>query len=308
MTDFNFDEFTKSFGFPPLKKSNIVRTQVSDRVDLIYLSDLGKAGIHIRGLASMLNCAPMVISRSIEGVSQDNILELEMQTAGGLQGVTFILERGVVQVLKSIRRSNCAQATKDAAEELYDRFAEAGFKLYAMLEVAPEALIPNGYHKSPPQTDEFAEMRARVELAKSLAGNPGAIEAYKSLFHAPQPLNPPSSPPPPKTKPIPNADDIVKDFLSKLDILAEKGLVGEWSFTVVRRNLTPYKAVHLADVWLLILKYFEPSYDRVTLQSAILFCGGEVGSTQKFLPKSGGIKKTEQRRCVLIPITARATK
>lgn len=317
---FNFDEFTKSFGFPARQKSSIVRTQVSDRVDLIYLSDLGKAGIHIRGLASMLNCDHSVIRRAIEGGAQEHVVELEVPTAGGLQGGAFILERGVVQVLKTIRRSNCAQATKDAAEELYDRFAEAGFKLYTMLEVAPEALIPEGYHKSPPQPDRFAEMRAQAELAIALAGNPGAIEAYKSLFCAPSVTAPAVQTPPslddeefldkiidrlqtPKTsvKAPMEALPMLQDFFTKLDALKRKGVCGEWNSTIIYRARKSWIALHMADIWPKMENYFDMEYTRFQLELAILELGGERRTLQRFIPEEGGDKKTKPRHCALVP-------
>lgn len=122
--------------------SNIVPTQTTiPGVDLIYLEDLDKAGINVKGLARMLDCDTKTISRLTEGVTLEDVITLEMPTPGGLQGVTFIFESGVIQILKAIRRSSrIKQETRDNADELYDRFALAGFKLRVMLEVAPEAL------------------------------------------------------------------------------------------------------------------------------------------------------------------------
>jgi hypothetical protein len=88
-----------------------------------------------------LDCHQQTILNALEGVNLENTVEVQVQTGGGLQGVNFILEAGVVQVLKTIRRSSrIKKETRESAEDLYDRFAVAGFKLYAMLQVAPEAL------------------------------------------------------------------------------------------------------------------------------------------------------------------------
>lgn len=143
---------------------NIVPTQTSvPGVELIYLKDQDVAGIHGRGLAKLLGCPPMTIQRLVEGVTFEHLLEVEIQTGGGIQGVTFILESGVIQILKAIRRSGrIKQTTKDAAEDLYDRFAVAGFKLYTMLKVAPEALK----EKVDRHVEELEVLRMRQEVLK----------------------------------------------------------------------------------------------------------------------------------------------
>lgn len=108
---------------------------------LIYLEDRDVAGIHYRGLARLLGCDQKTVANAAKGVNPKYIESIEIQTGGGIQGVNFILEPGVVEALRIIRRSKrIKQETIDAAEDLYDRFAEAGFKLYAMLQVAPSTL------------------------------------------------------------------------------------------------------------------------------------------------------------------------
>lgn len=110
-------------------------------VELIYLEDIDAAGIHIRGLASLLGCHPQTVQDQLKGVKPGDQLEAQVETVGGVQGVNFVLEQGVIQLLKSIRRNTRIKPeTREAAEDLYDRFAIAGFKLYTMLQVAPEVL------------------------------------------------------------------------------------------------------------------------------------------------------------------------
>jgi hypothetical protein len=290
MTDFNSLEpqatFDKFFGRPTLD-----RFDGENGIEILINGNTGESFCSVRGYARMANKSVSTISERLPiGDSASNMSQIH--TNGGLQGVRLITEDQIVEWLP--------KDNPIAASHLLKMGVRMGLHKMAGYSISSTAVKSTAVN---PEPDEFAEMRARVELAKSLAGNPGAIEAYKSLFHAPQPLKPPSSPPPAPPKPkIPTSADIVKDFLAKLDILAEKGLVGEWNVTPVKRKLMPCTAVHLSVVWHLVLRHFEPSYDRVTLHSAILARGGEIGSTQKFLPKAGGIKKTEQRRCVLIPI------
>lgn len=121
-----------------IQKTAFSTTQVED-INLIYLEDQGIAGIHIRGLAKLLNCNPKTIQRLATGVAFDHIFEAQIQTEGGLQSVTFILEEGVIQILEAIQDGRHKKETKLAARDLYRRFARAGFKLYVMLQTNPKA-------------------------------------------------------------------------------------------------------------------------------------------------------------------------
>jgi hypothetical protein len=170
-----------------MDSTNLVRNQMADGVELVYLKDWDVAGVHMRGLAKMIGCDVMTVKRAAEGVTQTDLVELEMPTAGGSQGVTFILEKGVIQVLKTLRRSGCAQRTRDAADDLYDKFAMAGFKLYAMYKAAPEELAAKFAPTTHAPIDELAEVRVKIQAAIDLAGKPGghAVAAYKALFGAP---------------------------------------------------------------------------------------------------------------------------
>ncbi len=121
--------------------NSIVPTQTNvPGIELVYLEDRDAAGIHFRGLAKIVDCNAQTISDAAKGVKDEDIVELEIQTAGGLQRVKFVLENGVVQILETIIDSRCKKETRDNAKDLYRRFAKAGFKLYTMLQVAPEVL------------------------------------------------------------------------------------------------------------------------------------------------------------------------
>ncbi len=109
-------------------------------VELIYLEDQDVAGIHIRGLARLLGCDQKTVQRLTEGVTPQRLLNVEIQTGGGFQGVTFVLEDGVVEILEKLIDGKHKKETKDSARALYRQFARAGFKLYTMLKVAPDRL------------------------------------------------------------------------------------------------------------------------------------------------------------------------
>jgi prophage antirepressor-like protein len=187
------------------------------------------------------------------------------------------------------------------------------FQKWLFEEVLPSIRRTGGYSVNP-EPDRFAELRERVELAKSLAGNPGAIEAYKSLFHGVQePKRSPGRPkktPEPEPAPVaevvenpilqPNA--ILTDFLVKLNDLAQRDIVTDCAFTKIMKAYKPYLAVHLPTVWLLMVEHFAMPYDRVSLENAIISCHGYRRTLQRFVPKTGGEKKTQQRHCALIPM------
>jgi phage antirepressor YoqD-like protein len=138
--------------------NNIVPTTETNipGVELIYLEDLDVAGIHIRGLARLLDCDMSLVRRLLEGEAFKHILEAQIQTPGGIQGAVFILEEGVVEVLEKIQDSaRIKQETRDAARNLYRQFAKAGFKLYTMLHVAP--------HKLKQKVDDFVIPKTYAE-------------------------------------------------------------------------------------------------------------------------------------------------
>ena len=254
-------------------------------VEILINRSTGESFCSVRGYARMANKSVSTISERLPiGDSASNMGQIH--TNGGLQGVRLITEDQIVEWLP--------KDNPIAASRLLKLGVRMGLHKMAGYSVSSTAVETAAVKLEP---DEFAKMQARVDLAKSLAGNPGAIEAYKSLFHAP-----------PETRPIPAPADIVEDFLAKLDALAQKGLVGEWNVTIIKRNRMPCTAVHLSAVWPVVLRYANPTYDRATLHQAILAYGGEVNVRQKFPPKIGSIKKTEQRRCVLIPSATSAAR
>lgn len=108
---------------------------------LIYLENTKQVGIHIRGLASLLGCGPETVRNLLESRQENRILEAEVQTVGGLQGVNFILENTVIDVLEAaVMSTRIKPETRQNAMDLYRRFAVAGLKLIVMMQVAPEKL------------------------------------------------------------------------------------------------------------------------------------------------------------------------
>ena len=186
-------------------KSTITTTQTQDGVELVYLKDRNMAGIHIAGLARLLDCDSMTVSRAARTVTKEDVFELEMPTSQGLRTVTFMNEPGVMQVLKVLRSGKHNQATKDTAEALYDRFAMAGFKLLVMLKVAPEVLAEKMAPsiEVAPDPVAFADLswKEQIAAAISLASVPGAVDALAMLKSSPQKAKPTQKVPEPRQAP-----------------------------------------------------------------------------------------------------------
>jgi hypothetical protein len=129
---------------------------------LIYLEDIKQVGIHISGLARLLDCDPKTVQRLFDRLDHNQVLDAEIQTATGLKTVTFILEKAVIAVLKSAALSTKIKPeTKQNALDLFERFALAGFKLIAMMQIAPEKL---GIATPTPAT---AKLKSLLDLTHS---------------------------------------------------------------------------------------------------------------------------------------------
>jgi hypothetical protein len=129
---------------------------------LIYLEDIKQVGIHISGLARLLDCNPQTVQNLLESLKDNQVLDAEVQTAGGIQGVKFILENAVIDVLESAAMSSRIKPeTRQNAMNLYRRFALAGLKLVVMMQIAPEKL---GIANPTPAT---AKLKSLLDLTHS---------------------------------------------------------------------------------------------------------------------------------------------
>jgi hypothetical protein len=146
---------------------------------LIYLREIDKVGIHVRGLANLIDCDHAVIAKLLRGGSFGTTIEAEVKTAGGVQATKFILEDSVINLLETIQDSTRIKAeTRQNAKELYRRFAKAGFKLFGMLRVAPEEL---GFltRQSPPQKPKSLLDLSSTELYALIARR-GLVDTGKN--------------------------------------------------------------------------------------------------------------------------------
>jgi hypothetical protein len=273
-------------------------------IEILINTETGESFCSVNGYARMSGKAVSTISDRLPFGEDGNNMGQTL-TAAGLRSVRLITEDQIVEWLP--------KDNPIAATHLLKLGVRMGLHQMAGYSISSTAVNPEP-HLS-------AELRERVELAKLLAGNPGAIDAYKSLFGAPS-ATPPAvqTPPPslddeefldkiidrlqtPKTsvKTTMDALPMLQDFFTKLDVLKRKGVCGEWNSVIIYRNKTSWIALHLADIWPKMENYFDMEYTRFQLDLAILELGGERRTLQRFIPEEGGEKKTKQHWCALVP-------
>ncbi len=131
-----------------------------DGIVLFWVEQLDIAGIHQRGLASLLRCNPKTIAQSVT-VTQTPLLEAEALTPQGLRTITLVLESDIPKLLRYIARSKAKAETRDNADDLRDRLAQAGFKLMVMMEVVPDKLAQQAVNHA----QEMALIKAKTDLA-----------------------------------------------------------------------------------------------------------------------------------------------
>jgi hypothetical protein len=276
-----------------------------DGIEILIDTSTGESFCSVRGYARMANKDHSTILKRNQVVDGEPQKTAKVHTNGGLQVVALITENQIVEWLPKDNPIAATQLLKMGVRMTLHKMAG-----YSISSTAVN-----------PEPDRFAELRAQAELAIALAGNPGAIEAYKSLFCAPS-VTPPAvqtSPPSlddeefldkiidrlqtPKTsvKAPMEALPMLQDFFTKLDVLKRKGVCGEWNSTIIYRARKSWIALHMPDIWPKMENYFDMEYTRFQLELAILELGGERRSLQRFIPEEGGEKKTQQRWSALIP-------
>jgi uncharacterized protein (DUF952 family) len=126
---------------PNLKsKLPIAIAKEKDGITLYWVDELNLSGLHMQGLAQLLECNVGSIQYPLRAVKEISLLDAEIVTEGGAQGVSIITENDLPKLLRHISRSKAKIETRDRADDIRDRLAAAGFKLAVMLELAPEKL------------------------------------------------------------------------------------------------------------------------------------------------------------------------
>ena len=112
---------------------------------LYWVPEIKVAGLHQRGLMRMLGTGSDLVRNviaSLEAERRIALLEAEVQSDGGIQGVRLISETDLPKILRRIERSKAKDSVKDLAGDLRDRLASVGMKLLTMYHVVPEELCP----------------------------------------------------------------------------------------------------------------------------------------------------------------------
>lgn len=111
-----------------------------DGIVLYWVEELNEGGLHLKGLARLLDYDENNLRKFVKGGVDISILEAEILTPGGVRGVHLYLGSDVAKILRAISRSRISQAVRDRADDIRDNLVSAGFKLAVMLELAPQKL------------------------------------------------------------------------------------------------------------------------------------------------------------------------
>lgn len=146
---------------PKLPRAEVKTTATG--IDLFYVEELGRVGIHQSGIARMLECHVQTVKNAWAVVKQEYVFEAEILTDGGIKVVKLADNKGFAAILRSIARSRCKEETRDRAEQVMDAFVESGFQFEAMMEVAPEQ-VKEMVDARQPETDAIASDRTMMVL------------------------------------------------------------------------------------------------------------------------------------------------
>jgi hypothetical protein len=107
---------------------------------LYWVEELGAAGLNLKGLARLLEYDHGSLGKFLKGVEQKPLLQAEVVTDGGLQGVELYDGEALSEILVEIISSNINKSTRVRAKIELKRLAAAGFSLMVMMELAPAEL------------------------------------------------------------------------------------------------------------------------------------------------------------------------
>jgi len=143
-----------------------------DGVVLYWVEELGVAGLHQRGLASLLGHDPGSLGKLVKGVEGLNFLKAEIITEHGLRSVDLILESDLSEVLVEIVSSKTKHETRDRAKDILKKLAAAGFKLMVMMELAPAELAARAVS----HLEQQIELERLKNQGRELEAQKAAIE------------------------------------------------------------------------------------------------------------------------------------
>jgi len=150
-----------------------------DGIDLYYNGK--RTGTSINGLSRLIGCNKKTIFSIVERCYPNATKNLETITDGGLQGVTLIDEADIPNILQAIiEGKRTSKENKDKAQKVLFKLAQAGFRLFALLEIAPETVAVEAINrvkdtKSAKKVKEHAENH--VKYLESYHGEMGELKS-----------------------------------------------------------------------------------------------------------------------------------
>jgi len=120
-----------------------------------YSTHTKKTAIGVKGFARLVGCDPKSIQNLM--VKLGVVKSFEMYTTQGLRMVNLLIEDDIAKVFEAIAKSRMKKTTKQRASEVSSRFIQAGFRLMALMEVAPEVVAIEAINKTTTtlQTDKI---------------------------------------------------------------------------------------------------------------------------------------------------------
>lgn len=154
---------------------NLTRFETEDGVELV-INEAGESFATIRGYARLSGRSASTISRRLKAVASEPVLEAEILTPGGIQGVALIAEDTIADwIVKD--NPTLARAMLKAGIRAFLHTA-AGYQLNS----APIAQTPQPASEPEillPTEQQLAYMRSRAWEKSELMGLPVPLESIK---------------------------------------------------------------------------------------------------------------------------------
>ena len=148
--------------------------------DFYYSTKSGKNALSGRGVARMLECDNKTISNAQrkltkKGENMNAFMEAEMLTGQGVQAVNLIFEDGLNLILQEIiTNKRIKEKTRQKALEVQGKFVQAGLRLMAMLEIAPEVVAKEAIRR-------IDNPEAARQVARESIEHADYIESYHDV-------------------------------------------------------------------------------------------------------------------------------
>ena len=151
-------------------KGNLPRAiaREKDGIVMYWVEELNKGGLHINGIARLLDCDPKSITQYMRSVVGLVTFEAEIVTDKGIKPVVLLFAEELQKLLRHIARSKSNTALRDRADDFRDKLAAAGFDLALALEFNPQQLTTQIQNYADSRTRELELENENLRLKDSL--------------------------------------------------------------------------------------------------------------------------------------------